>query len=328
MNKQTRLIAILSDGSFHSGEELGKTMGISRTGIWKTINKLSEYNLDVHSVRGKGYRLSHPVELLDTDTLMQTLNARTGKLISQLEVFLKCDSTNAYLMQKQKTTSNPDTSKAQVCLAEMQTSGRGRRGRKWVSPFGGNIYLSIAKHFAVDPHMLSGLGLALSVAIIRTLNEAGAKDLQLKWPNDILWQNKKLAGILIEMVAESTGPCRVVIGVGLNINLSGPATDEIDQPWVDLNTVMHTLPSRNKLAASLLEQIFIVMGEYERSGLAAFIGEWRRYDAYAGKQVKLLLHENIINGLCEGIDNMGALLVRTGNGRVQKFSSGEISLRI
>ncbi|NOX43270.1 MAG: bifunctional biotin--[acetyl-CoA-carboxylase] ligase/biotin operon repressor BirA [Gammaproteobacteria bacterium] len=323
MNNQTRIISILSDGAFHSGEELGKTLGISRTGIWMAIKKLSTYGLDLHSVRGKGYRFAHAVELLDSTKILRSIEASTRNKISNLDVFLQLESTNAYLMGK----VNSDIDKANVCFAEMQTAGRGRRGRKWISPFGGNIYMSILRHFSSDPQMLGGLGLALSVAIIRTLQDFGINDVKLKWPNDVIWQKRKLAGTLVEMVAESTGPCRVVMGIGFNADLSNSVSHQIDQPWVDLKTILGEVPSRNQLAGKLLQQLFNAITQFEQSGLSMFAEEWRRYDAYSGNHVSLLLPKDKISGICEGIDNMGALLVRVADGQIQKFTSGEISLR-
>jgi len=323
MHNQAKLIAILSQGGFHSGEELGAKLGISRTAIWKAIKKLSEYGLDIHSVRGKGYRLSHAIELLDTDRILNETGEKLQPRIAEANVFLKVPSTNAYLMAQ----SCPEAEKAYVCFAEMQTEGRGRRGRQWVSPFGGNLYLSILWQFSADPQMLSGLGLALSVAIVRALDELGASDIGLKWPNDVLWDKRKLAGILVEMVAESTGPCRVVMGVGLNINFEAAEARQIDQPWVDLKTILGRTPSRNKVAGIVLRHLLNVIMLYEQKGLAPFVDEWRSHDAYKGQQVEILMHKNNISGICEGIDNMGALQLRSDNGPVQKFTSGEISLR-
>ncbi len=323
MHNQTKLISILSEGGFHSGEALGARLGVSRTAVWKTIKKLSEYGLDIHSVRGKGYRLSHAIELLDAGNILEETGKKCQSRIAEIDVFLKHSSTNAWLMAK----ASPEPDKGHVCFAEMQTEGRGRRGRKWVSPFGENLYLSILWQFPADPQMLSGLGLALSVAIVRALDELGVHDVGLKWPNDVIWNKRKLAGILVEMVAESTGPCRVVMGVGLNINFQSSASQQIDQPWVDLKTILGRTPSRNKIAGVVLRHLLNVIILYEQRGLAPFIEEWRNHDAYKGQRVDILMYKNNISGICEGIDNMGALQVRSGNGPIQKFTSGEISLR-
>lgn len=323
MNNQIRIISLLADGAFHSGEELGKTLGISRTGVWMAIKKLSAYGLDLHSVRGKGYRFAHAVELLDPTKILKGIDTTIKTKIAKLDVFLQRESTNAYLMG----SVPPDVDKSNVCFAEMQTAGRGRRGRLWISPFGGNIYVSILRHFSSDPQTLGGLGLALSVAIIRVLTELGINDVKLKWPNDVIWQKRKLAGTLVEMVAESTGPCRVVMGIGLNVDLSGAMSHKIDQPWVDLKTILGEVPSRNQLASTLLQQLFITIAQFEQSGLSVLADEWRQYDAYSGSQVSLSLPKKNISGICEGIDDMGAILVRVADGNIQKFTSGEISMR-
>jgi len=323
MKNQTRIISILADGAFHSGEELGKTLGISRTGVWMATKKLSRFGLDLHSVRGKGYRFAHAVELLDSTKILRNLDSVTRKKIAKLDVFLQRESTNAYLME----SATPEEEKSNVCFAEMQTAGRGRRGRQWISPFGGNIYMSILRQFSTDPQTLGGLSLALSVAIVRTLEALGVSDVKLKWPNDVIWKKRKLAGTIVEMVAESTGPCRVVMGIGLNVDLSGGLSHKIDQPWVDLKTIMGEVPRRNQLASTLLQQLFTTIAEFEKSGFSLLADEWRKYDDFSGNKVNLLLPTKNISGVCEGIDDMGALLVRAADGHIQKFTSGEISLR-
>lgn len=327
MGKQKQLLEILSDGAFHSGEALGRALGVSRTGIWKIIKVIEGYGIDVHSVHGKGYRLPQRVELLDEKNILSCVDKKVAEQISATDLFLSCDSTNAYLMELGKGKNSDVSSHGRVCMAEMQTNGRGRRGRKWISPFGGNIYLSIGWHFSSDPHVLSNLGLALSVAVIRALKNMGVNDVKLKWPNDVIWQGRKLAGILVEMVAESTGPCRVVIGLGLNLNLHCQSAKDINQPWVDIKQILGHVPPRNVIAGMLLQELVSVINQYEQQGLSCVVDEWRRYDAFNGRSIDLFINQNQVRGKCEGIDNMGALLLRNDNGHIQKFTSGEISMR-
>ena len=210
------LLKVLSNGKYHSGAALGKQFGISRAAVWKIIQKIElTSGLTVFAVKGKGYKLQNPVELLDKDIITTHLNETTLNHLSFLEVFFDIDSTNKYLNNK----SIEGAASGFVVLAEQQTKGLGRRGRTWVSPFGGNLYLSILWRTLHAPAQLGCLSLIIAVAIVRVLQKIGIKDAGVKWPNDIYCQNKKLAGILLEMRGESSGPSVIVIGVGINISM-------------------------------------------------------------------------------------------------------------
>ncbi len=321
MQKKLELLQILADGDFHSGERLGELMGMSRTAVWKHIQGLQELGIECHSVAGKGYRLSESLELLDSKSITANLCELSSSLLSQLELHPQIDSTNRHLMG----AVGQGMESGHVCIAESQTDGRGRRGRAWVSPFAKNIYMSCYWQFDISPAMLSGLGLAVAVGVVRALNELGINGAQLKWPNDILWQGRKLAGILLEMSAESGGPYHVVIGVGLNVNM-GKSVEEIGQPWVDLQSVMGSPLSRNAVAAALLRNLLCTAREFEEGGLAAFVDAWGEYDAYAQQPVVIHQADASIEGIAKGIDSEGAILIETPDG-LRRFYSGDVSLR-
>jgi BirA family transcriptional regulator, biotin operon repressor / biotin---[acetyl-CoA-carboxylase] ligase len=324
MPQRTSLLKILADGRFHSGEELGRALGVSRTAIWKAIRACSDLGVEVHAVPGRGYRLAEPLELLEPAAICASLAERTRPLLSGLEVLADVDSTNRYLLDA--AASRPG--RGRVCLAERQRAGRGRRGRHWTSPFAANIYLSVLWRFGVGPAALAGLSLAIGVAAVRALECAGAQAVGLKWPNDLVWQGRKLGGILLEMSGESAGPSRVIVGVGINVCMPPAAATEIDQPWVDLATAMSgRKPSRNVVAALLVQELLAALDEFERSGFAPFRGDWERYDLVAGREVELHLPEGIVRGRATGIDGTGALLLLK-DGRIRSYSSGEVGLRL
>ncbi|MFC1748971.1 bifunctional biotin--[acetyl-CoA-carboxylase] ligase/biotin operon repressor BirA [Pseudomonadota bacterium] len=320
MKKKLQLLRILSDNRFHSGERIGEAMGISRTAVWKHIQALQTMGVDCYSVSGKGYRLSQPIELLDKAEIELSLSRDGRSLLSQLELHPQIHSTNSHLMENRRLLQ-----KGHACLAELQTNGRGRRGRQWVSPFARNLYLSLYWYFDISPAMISGLGLAVGVGIVRALNEMGLDDVNLKWPNDILWQGQKLAGILLEMSAESGGPYHVVIGVGMNINMDA-ATDGIDQPWVGLSTIANRYLSRNAVASAVLDSLLKTASEFQTHGLAAFIDEWHAADAYAAQPVVIQQAGANVSGIARGIDNDGAIIIETSDG-LKRFHSGDVSLR-
>lgn len=331
MQQRYPLLRILADGQFHSGVALGAALGMGRSAVWKHLQALAEWDIDLHAVPGKGYRLARPVDLLDHDLICNALPPTAASALSGLEIHQDIDSTNRHLMNKARLGAPS----GQVCLAERQQAGRGRRGRAWVSPFGANIYLSLLWRFTLTAESLTGLGLAIGVAVNRALHETGLTDAGLKWPNDILWQNRKLAGILLEMSGEMSGPCAVVIGVGLNVRMPASVaqarTPLIDQPWVDLETALGRPISRNQLATKLIQHIIYVIQDFELHGFNFLHKEWAQHDLAQGQPVTLHLPHHTgnrtVNGIGRGVDASGALLLEDHTG-VRHYPSGEVSLRL
>lgn len=321
-----RLLQILADGQFHSGTDLAVQLGISRSAIWKKINDLQGQGIAITALNGKGYRLHTPLELLDKSRIYGLLNTMTQQNLAELVVHDQIDSTNSYLVKL--SNANPETS-AVVCLAEQQTAGKGRRGRQWISPFGSNVYASIIWRFEAGPANLSGLSLAIGVAVINALKIHGIDDVGLKWPNDIYWQQRKLGGILVEVSGEADGPCHAVIGLGLNLFLAEQHSAKIDQDWVDINEILgksHHL-SRNQLLATLIEQLVAVTSLYRSESFALYRDHWRQYDCMQGQRVSLYVGNTQINGTVLGINDAGLLILQTLSGATQSFASGEVSFR-
>jgi BirA family biotin operon repressor/biotin-[acetyl-CoA-carboxylase] ligase len=322
MRSRRQLLQLLSDGEYHSGEALGQAIGVSRMAVWKHINALRETGVELQTLRGKGYRLTAAVELLDRDLICLAAAPETTARLESVEILLDIDSTNNHL----RTLALQGAPAGSVCLAERQHAGRGRRGRDWVSPFAANLYFSLLWRISAGAMALGGLSLVTGIAVVRSLRCFGIEAAGLKWPNDILVNNAKLAGILIDIVGESTGPCAVVIGIGVNVCM--PQTAGIDQPWTDLGALAgRTTVSRNRLAACLLDNLLPAIAQFETQGLQPFMEEWQRYDVVHGRTVDLHLPNEIISGVACGIDAGGALLVETETGR-RRFTSGEVSVRI
>jgi BirA family biotin operon repressor/biotin-[acetyl-CoA-carboxylase] ligase len=315
------ILKTLSDGSFHSGEALAQAGGVTRAAVWKAIQTLqSSYALDIHSVHGRGYRLAQPIELLDREAILKHL--RDPEQLIGLDIFLSVDSTNHYLMHAHAA----EVLAPWVVLAEHQSAGRGRRGRVWQSPFAGNIYVSLLWSFAQSNANFAGLSLAMGVVVCRLLTHLGIDQLGLKWPNDVLCQGKKLCGILIEMRGETHGPYDAVIGIGINLTMPEATGREIDQPWIALDQVAPAMPSRNALAAQLIDAMLTTLPQFQAHGLQPFLDEWRHFDQYRDQPVVLHQGDNRLPGIERGIDDQGALLVEH-NGKLQHYYSGEISLR-
>ncbi|MFU8789069.1 MAG: bifunctional biotin--[acetyl-CoA-carboxylase] ligase/biotin operon repressor BirA [Methylobacter sp.] len=321
-DKQQQLLNLLADGAFHSGTQLAATLGISRSAVWKQLNGLGQWGIAHAAVSGKGYRLDKPLELLTASAINAALNPQASALISALDIHPQIDSTNRYLVE----AAQHDAPSGSVCLAEHQTAGKGRRGRHWVSPYGSNIYLSILWRFQQGPAAISGLSLAIGVAVIRALTQYQIDDIGLKWPNDIYSQGKKLGGILLEVSGESDGPCSAVIGLGLNVSMPETEAKSIDQAWTDVSKMTGKRQvSRNALAAMLLNHLLPLIADYEHLGISAYLDEWRGYDCLSGNAATLFIGQQHIDGIVRGVDNNGLLLLERTNGTVQAFASGEVS---
>jgi len=325
METHLRIIHRLADGELRSGADLAQTLGISRAAVWKAVHKAGEVlGLEVRSVRGRGYCLATPLELLYAERILAEIPHRARHRIERLEVHDDIDSTNSHLMREAQRGAPSGT----LCLAERQRAGRGRRGRTWVSPFGTNLYLSLLWRYPFGPALLGGLSLAAGTAVAGVLEAEGVPDIGLKWPNDVLWHRRKLAGLLLEVAGEAQGPSLVVLGLGLNIRLPATQAAAIDQPWTDLDSVvgLDTI-GRNRLAARLAERLTDVMARYGSDGLDPFLPEWERFDLYRGEPVEIRLADQSFSGLHTGVTHQGALLLDM-DGDIKTFQAGEVSLRL
>jgi len=318
MKTPFKILQILSDGKFHSGEEIGAVLGITRSAIWKSVKQLEELDIEIHAVPKRGYCVPDGFELLDEQKIREGLEQSTIKLMGDLDVLTEVDSTTNYVRAKAKQNS--------ICLAEQQTAGRGRRGRQWFSPFGRNIYLSLLHRFSNGPAALAGLSLATSIAVVEALQALGVADIGIKWPNDIVHRKQKLAGILLDISGDAAGPCDVVISVGLNVSMSVMKNADVDQPWVDLTNIVGVKLSRNHIAGVLLNSIFAMLQTFEVDGFAEFVDRWNEFDILSGQPVVIHTSTGDVHGIAAGISQSGEIQVNVNN-EIQVFNSGEVSVR-
>jgi BirA family biotin operon repressor/biotin-[acetyl-CoA-carboxylase] ligase len=318
------LIGLLGDGRCHSGTELAERLGISRAAVWKHIRGLEMLGLSVTALPGRGYRLLTPVEWLSEPTIRADLSPVAADLLGALELYDVLDSTNSHLLRRAQQGAVTGT----VCLAEYQHAGRGRIGREWISPFGANLYLSLLWRFE-DPAQVSGLSLAVGVAVVRALQVLGLPGISLKWPNDLLWDGAKLGGILLEVAGEAHGQCVVVIGLGLNRHVPASAAVAIDQPWTDLGRVGDSAhPEKNVLVTALLNELLPLLRDYSGQGLRPYLPEWRAAHAHAGQPATLLVGDARIDGHIVDVTEDGLLLLEDQDGRLRQFASGDVRLRV
>jgi len=308
------LISILADGEFHSGEQLGERLGMSRAAINKHIQTLRDWGVDVFTVPGKGYSLPEPIQLLDENVIRSQL--KQGK-VTVLPVI---DSTNQYLLDRINELNSGDS-----CVAEYQQAGRGRRGRKWFSPFGANLYLSMFWRLEQGPAAAIGLSLVIGIVIAEVLHSLGADKVRVKWPNDLYLNDRKLAGILVEMTGKTGDAAQIVIGAGLNMVMRNVQAEVVNQGWITLQEAGVTI-DRNILAVRLIKELRQSLTLFEQEGLSPFLGRWEKLDNFIHRPVKLIIGDKEIFGTSRGIDAQGALLLEQ-EGILKPWVGGEISLR-
>lgn len=318
-----QILDLLADGGFHSGQSLADALGCSRSAVWKQIEALRRSTgLEVQAVTGRGYRLARPLELLDRKSVVDALSPGARISLAELHIEAVVDSTNQLALDALGTGLEAPA----AWLAEHQRQGRGRRGRRWHSPYGRNLYLSLCYPFDLPMARLAGLSLAMGVAASDALAVEGLEGHGIKWPNDIYWKDAKLGGLLIEIRGEAGGPAQVVIGLGLNIDLGGPVPEWIDQPVTDLAAAgIH--PSRNRLAGRMLESLLAGCEAFAAEGLDGFIHRFESFDVCRGRQVHLVVGDQRFNGVAQGVNAEGGLRLGTA-GQTRVFHGGEVSLRL
>ncbi|MGI2219619.1 bifunctional biotin--[acetyl-CoA-carboxylase] ligase/biotin operon repressor BirA [Shewanella baltica] len=311
--RKRQILALLSSGQFVSGEQLATELGISRAAVNKHIDALETYGVAIYSVKGRGYKLANPISLIDASRLVQSIDNRCF-------YFDEIASTNGFMLSHTTELKNGD-----VCVAEYQSAGRGRRGRTWVSPYGHHLYFSLFWTFPQGMAQAMGLSLVVACTLVEVLKSFGVENIGVKWPNDIYLDNKKLAGILIEMSGQADSQCQLIIGVGVNMAMSEAQGKGIDQPWSDLSDLVD-MPDKTALVIELQKQLKRDIQLFEREGLAAFKARWQAADLFYGREIRLIMGDTSVEGICRGVDEQGAVLLETADG-VQAFIGGEISLR-
>jgi BirA family biotin operon repressor/biotin-[acetyl-CoA-carboxylase] ligase len=316
------VLSALSAQHAVSGSELARRLGVTRAAVWKHIQALRDLGAPIEAAAGRGYQLAWPLETLDAGAIRALLEPALSKRVGNLDVHWQIDSTNSALL-RQAAHGATDLS---VCVAEVQSAGRGRRGRAWVSPLAGNVYFSLLKRFSGGMAALSGLSLVVGIALLQALQDCAVSGVGLKWPNDVLAQDRKLAGVLVELGGEFLGPCYAVIGVGINMRL--PRRANTGQPSIDLASLCGAAaPARNLVIARLLTRLADALGRFEQAGFVAFRDEFAQHDLLAGRAVRVQTADGVHDGIAEGIDARGALRVRE-SGIAAVYDSAEVSVRI
>jgi len=315
------LLPMLMDGRFRSGQELGKLLGISRSAVWKKIKYLEqEYGLHIHKVPGRGYRLSEPLSLLDEARLSRELDS----LGWSFHLYERLDSTNSECLRRVQQ----DYTRPIVVTTELQTAGRGRRGRTWVSPVAAqNLFFSLAMRLEKGASVLDGLSLVVGLAVLKVLRQYGLSHAGLKWPNDIYAGDRKIAGVLLELVGNPVDVCHLVIGIGINVNMLDEGSQAIDQLWTSLRKETGRLIDRTELATTLAHSLHSYLEQHAISGFSSVKTNWEADHLWQGKRCSLSSGSQDIVGIVLGVDTKGSLRLLV-DGQEQVFCAGELSLRL
>lgn len=324
MTRRGELLRLLADGAIHSGEELAARLGVSRAAVWKQLRPLADWGIACEAERGRGYRLAAPLDLLTAAAIRRELPQFATDRLRNLELHETLPSTNDALLG----VNDLPPGRFDACFAEFQTAGRGRRGRRWLAPFASGICLSLNWSFRDSAAALGALSLAAGVAVLRALQKQGVAGAGLKWPNDIVHEDRKLGGILIDLRGEAAGPAYVVVGVGLNVRLPPQSIESLRTQGIeaaDLAT-LGAMPRRGAVAAALVTELALALEEFAARGFAAFAAEWRAADALAGRAVRVLHGEQAEEGVARGVDEDGALLLDAGSS-THRVLAGEVTVR-
>lgn len=326
MSTASRLARLLADGRAHSGTDLAAELNVSRAAVWKAIERLRETGLRIDARAGKGYRLAAPFEPLDEDAIGAALDPAARERLQSVTVHWALDSTNDWLLEADPAPAG----RGRACLAEYQHAGRGRQQRAWFAVPGHGLCLSLAWTFANSPGNLQCLSLAAGVGVLRALRAVGAGGAQLKWPNDVVIDGAKLAGILIDVRGEADGPLHVVCGIGLNFapvaGLREAVVASGGLPPASLTGFAHASVSRNRLAAHLLAELAAIMAGFPAQDFAALAREWQAADYLFDKPVVVQRAGREVHGIARGIEVDGRLRLDTPSG-AEHVLSGEVSVR-
>jgi len=306
-------------GQYISGEEISQTLGISRTAVWKHIRLLREQGYGIEAATSRGYRLTDtPDTLIPAEIQANLGTVCIGREVVHLEA---TDSTNRVAHEYGKAGAEEGL----VIIAEQQTAGKGRLGRPWVSPAGVNLYTSILLRPSILPRWATQLTFLSSVAVARAVEEVAGLRPQVKWPNDVLIDGKKVAGILNEIDAEMEGIHYLVMGIGVNLNMTEDQfPDDLRYPATSLALEAGRDISRLAFARALYRGLDDLYRTYLQEGFTPIAAAWNLFFAWQGKKVEVDFQDHRLQGTVTGIDTDGALLLRLDSGATERVLAGDV----
>lgn len=319
---KTQILTLLKEAdTYLSGQDICTHFGVSRTAVWKAINQLKKEGYVIEAVPNKGYYLKTSPDIISYSEMKSVLN--TKWIGEELYFYENIDSTNTKAKQLAETGATSGT----LVVANMQTRGKGRRGRQWESPSDTGIFMTLILKPDMNPSKASMLTLVMALAVVKACNEVTSSTSYIKWPNDIVLNNKKICGILTEMSAEMDYINHIVIGIGINANI-----DSFPEELIDKATSIKIENGKDVKRALLINRILVRFEqEYEtfmhNGSLKAQMEEYNEFLINKDKEVAIIEHSNQYQGIALGINETGELLVRKKDGKVESVYAGEVSVR-
>lgn len=320
-----RLLRTLNRREFCTGTEIGAQLGLTRAAVHNHVRALVAQGVPIHRVPGRGYRLADGVSLLHATSIASRLSQRARALLAGIDVLEEVDSTSAQLAREEWARSL----QCRVCLAEKQTAGRGRRGRAWIAAPYRDVMMSIGVAYPRWPDDLPTLGLVAALTIAEALEQLGVSGLRVKWPNDVVHEQEKLCGVLVDVTGEAHGACRVAVGIGINVSSRGQPARRIDQPWTELDTILARSLDRNTIVAQCLDRLLPALEAFPAAGFAPYRATWRRRDALRDQRIAVHTGDGgTLEGQAAGVDTHGRLKVIDADGRAHVVTQGDVSVRL
>lgn len=321
MNKSKILTLLKNSSDFISGQQLCEKLGVSRTAVWKYIKQLKEDGYEIESISNKGYRLLSIPDILSKDEIMEGLS--TNSLGKEMHIYDKIDSTNKHA----KRLALEGANHGMLVIAEQQTQGKGRMGRKWISKDKSGIWMTLILRPKNHPNQASMLTLLAGLAVVKTINQLTDIKAWIKWPNDIIINQKKVAGILTEMSSEIDYINYVIVGIGINVN-----TEEFDLEIKDIATSIFIENKKEYNRSHIIKRILELFEEYYEKFLAngslkPFIQEYMELCITMNKEVKVIKGQDTFIGYAQRINEYGEIIIIDKNERIHKINSGEVSVR-
>lgn len=325
-NTESKIIGLLRTGrgAYTSGQTISRELGISRNAVWKRVESLRKSGYSIKAFPRKGYVLAASADNTGGpfNKTELAIALSKSKLIGRNVVFFdSTDSTNLRAMELAKNGAPEGT----VVIADSQSEGRGRLGRKWVSPRGVNLYTSVILRPNIPPHKAHAITLVSAVAVAETVGGLCEKKAEVKWPNDVLLDSKKVSGILTEMSSETDRVNFMVVGIGINADMSvKDAPFEIKSVATSIREKTSAPVDRVRLAADLYSNLEKWYKIFIKSGLPPVLKAWKDYFVKEGKPITIKGLTQTIKGICLGVDEEGALLLRKPSGEVERIISGDV----
>ncbi len=320
MKHHIEILRFLQNNGSVSGAELARQLGISVSAVDNCVRALQDWEFGISDLPGTGYQLTEALQFVDENRLREELRSKGLLIEDRLEVLGEVDSTSERLLE----WPDRDILHGRTCVTEFQSQGRGRRGRTWLGVPCRNIMLSMAWQMDREAKRVGALSLSVGLTLLRRLRTFGVESLQLKWPNDIVCDHGKLAGILVDVLTGPDHRCTVVVGIGVNLKNPAVITNRLDRLVANLVDLCAVPVDRTRLIALIIADLSRTLETFDRNGFSGDVDAWNACDAYAGLRVRAKINNRTVEGAALGVDTSGAYQVRLDDHRIESIVTGEI----